>query len=99
MKRKELPRKKGRLFLAIASVLIVIAIMIITSVGASLGGVELHKVETEIVQVEEVNRRLEDEVVMGLSLTEVSEAVKEKFVKPETIVYLNKTIPVLGYAN
>lgn len=93
-----MPRKRSKLVLPILGVLAVIAVMVVTSVGASLAGVELHRVEKDIGQIEEVNRGLKEELVMRLSLTEVSKSVEGSFVSPETVIYLNKTIPVLGYA-
>ena len=98
MKSKQVPKKKGKLILAVVSIIAVISVMIVSSVGASTRGVELHEFEEEIAGVEVINRKLKDEMIMNSSLTKVSQSTGDDFSIPETVVYLNKEIPVLGYA-
>jgi|GEM_PF-4669881 len=88
---------RRKVFLATSLFVIIFSLMIFSGVKASIAGLELHKIETEISQIEAVNRSLEDEIIMQTSLTLVSKE-SEDFILPERVVYLNKTVPVLGYA-
>ena len=92
-------KSSKKTFFAVAFVVVAISLMIFSGVGASLWGVELHAVEQEIAGIENENRRLTGEMVMYTSLTRVNENTKDmNFAKPENVVYLNKEVPVLGYA-
>lgn len=101
VKKRKVELNKGprKLFFVVAFAISVISAMIFSGVGASLQGAELHSIELEIAEVEAVSRRLGDEIVMKTSLTEVSNAAAELgFSKPESVIYWNGEIPVLGYA-
>ncbi len=88
---------RRKTFLATSFFIIIVSLMIFSGMKASIASLELHKIETEISQIEAVNRSLEDEIIMQTSLTLVSKE-SEDFVLPEHVVYLNKTVPFLGYA-
>jgi cell division protein FtsL len=81
--------------LGITFVMCTVAIVIVTAIGVSSKGVELHALEQEIDQINTENKLLSEKIVRGSSLTSLYDSTAELgFEKPENIMYLNQDTSV-----
>ena len=66
------------------------SVLVFSSIGTSLWGVELHDIEKETLGIEAENRKITDEIVSKTSLTDIYERKDELgYKQAENIIYLN----------
>jgi cell division protein FtsL len=86
---------KGKVVFGIIGGVIVISVMIVSSIGTSMWGMDLHEIEQSIAEVESENRKLTDEIISNNSLTEVYENQEELGYQQATnVLYLDSDTSV-----
>ena len=86
---------KRKLILGTIGAISVMAVMIFSSIGASMWGSELYAIEQEIQNLEAENRKITDEIISSGSLSHVYENQEDLgYMQPADVLYLNRDTSV-----